>query len=53
MLDKDNVSFEAMQTSVSSDSGRAKQILGWEPKRYGFVSETEVYANAFVAGQEK
>lgn len=42
---------EAMQRSFNGSSGRAKQILGWEPKRIGFAANMQVCAPAFVAAQ--
>ncbi|MCJ1228730.1 hypothetical protein MMC12_005391 [Toensbergia leucococca] len=48
----ENVFAEAMGTSGNCDSGRAQEILGWQPKRRGFVSGMSVYANAFMAAQE-
>ena len=43
---------EAMSTSMRGSSARAKQLLGWEPKRLdGFVKDMDLYAAAFVANQ--
>ena len=50
---EDDIFPEAMQTSFNGSSGRAKQILGWEPKRIGFAANMQVYAPAFVAAQEQ
>ena len=50
---EDEIFAEAMQTSFNGTSGRAKQILGWEPKRIGFAANMEVYAPAFVAAQQQ
>lgn len=41
---------EAMSTSFNGSSGRAKQILGWEPKKVGFVQGMDVFAKAWAAG---
>ena len=49
----DDLFAEAMQTSQNGDSSRAEQVLGWRPRRRGFVAGMEVYAKAFVAAQEK
>ena len=49
---EDEAFAEAVQTSFNGSSGRAKQILGWEPKRIGFAARMEVYARAFVAAQQ-
>jgi nucleoside-diphosphate-sugar epimerase len=40
---------EAMSTSGNCNSGRAKQILGWQPKKYGFVQGMDIYVKAWVA----
>ncbi len=50
---EDNLFVEAMQTTRSGDSSRAEQLLGWLPRRRGFVAGMDVYAKAFVAAQEK
>lgn len=42
---------EAMNTSFNGCSGRARQILGWEPKRFGFVQNIGLYAEAFIAAK--
>jgi len=42
---------EAMNTSGNLCSGRAKQILGWEPKRFGFVQNMDLFAEAFLAAK--
>jgi nucleoside-diphosphate-sugar epimerase len=41
----------AMCVSFNGSSGRAKQILGWEPKRFGFVKGMDVFAKAWVASK--
>ena len=50
---EDDLFAEAMQTSTNGDSSRAEQLLGWLPRRRGFVAGMDVYAKAFVAAQEK
>jgi nucleoside-diphosphate-sugar epimerase len=42
---------EAMNTTANICSGRAKQILGWEPKRFGFVQNMDLFAEAFLAAK--
>lgn len=50
----DNVFAQALSTTVVGDSARARQLLGWEPKRLdGFVAGMHVFAKAFAAGQEE
>ena len=46
----DDVFMEAMSTSFNGNSGRSKQILGWEPKKIGFVQGMDIYAKAWAAG---
>ncbi|KAF8867273.1 NAD dependent epimerase/dehydratase family protein [Acephala macrosclerotiorum] len=43
---------KAMSTSGNLCAGRAKQILGWEPKRYGFVRGMDVFVRAWLAGKQ-
>ena len=50
---EDDLFAEAMQTSHNGDSSRAEQLLGWIPKKRGFVAGMEVYAKAFLAAQER
>ncbi|KAH8665801.1 hypothetical protein BGZ60DRAFT_431986 [Tricladium varicosporioides] len=45
----DDLFAKAMNTSMNNNAARAKQILGWQPKRVGFVQGMDVYAKAFVA----
>jgi len=40
---------KAMSTSGNCSSGRARQILGWQPKKYGLVQGMDVFAKAWVA----
>lgn len=42
---------EAMSTTFRGSSIRARQVLGWEPKRGGFVRDMDVYAAAFAASR--
>ncbi|KAK0103006.1 hypothetical protein ONS96_005619 [Cadophora gregata f. sp. sojae] len=42
---------QAMGCSANATSGRARQILGWQPKKYSFVQGMDVYAKAWLAGQ--
>jgi nucleoside-diphosphate-sugar epimerase len=44
-----NAFAEAMSTSGSNSSGRAKSLLEWQPRRAGFVADMTVYAAAFAA----
>ena len=44
--------MKAMSVSGNATSGRAKQILGWEPKRFGFVQSMDVFAKAWVASKQ-
>ena len=50
--DEDDILAEAFQTSFNGDSSRAEQLLGWVPKKRGFVSGMDVFAQAFMAAQE-
>ena len=49
---EDDVFAEAFQTSRNGDSSRAEQLLGWVPKRRGFVADMDMYAMAFQAAAE-
>ncbi|KAH7330357.1 hypothetical protein BKA65DRAFT_480506 [Rhexocercosporidium sp. MPI-PUGE-AT-0058] len=42
---------KAMSCSGNVSSGRARQILGWEPKKFSFVQGMDVYAKAWLTGQ--
>ncbi|KAH8818345.1 hypothetical protein F5882DRAFT_473026 [Hyaloscypha sp. PMI_1271] len=44
--------MDAMGTSFNGDSGRAKMILGWTPRKVRFVQEIGVFMRAWVAGKE-
>jgi nucleoside-diphosphate-sugar epimerase len=49
----EDIFAKAMCTSMNGSSGRAKQLLGWEPKRVsGFVQGMDVFAKAFVAASQ-
>lgn len=48
-----DVVSEAVGASVIGDSSKAKTVLGWAPKRMGFLHGIHVYANAWLAGFEK
>jgi nucleoside-diphosphate-sugar epimerase len=43
---------EAMNTSLNGSSSRAVQLLGWQPKRIGFVQRMDLYARAWAASRE-
>jgi nucleoside-diphosphate-sugar epimerase len=45
----DNAFAEAMSTTGNINSGRAKALLGWSPKRVGLVDGMNVYAAAYTA----
>ncbi len=47
----ENLFMKAMSVSGNGSSGRAKSILGWEPKRYGFVQGMDVFAKSWVASR--
>lgn len=48
-----DVVSEAIGASVVADSGKARTLLGWSPKRPGFLLGIEVYAQAWLAGYGK
>ncbi|KAI9792554.1 MAG: hypothetical protein M1816_002074 [Peltula sp. TS41687] len=49
---KGDVFAEALSTTLKSDSSRARQILGWTPKKTeGLAAGMEIYAPAFAVGQ--
>ena len=50
---EDDLLAAAMGTGENADSARAEQLLGWRPRRRGFVARMDVYAKAFVAAQER
>ncbi|KAF2103550.1 NAD(P)-binding protein [Rhizodiscina lignyota] len=47
----DNLFAAAMSTTGTNHAERARMILGWEPKRLGFVDGMGVYGKAFEASQ--
>ena len=44
-----NAFLEAMGSTVNMTSARAKQLLGWEPRREGLLSGMDLYAKAWEA----
>ncbi|CZT48221.1 uncharacterized protein RSE6_08889 [Rhynchosporium secalis] len=48
----DTEGADVLNCSGNLSSGRAKTILGWEPKRHGFVRNMEVYVKAWLARRE-
>ncbi|RDL41759.1 uncharacterized protein BP5553_01738 [Venustampulla echinocandica] len=42
---------KAMCTSINGSSARARLILGWEPKKIGFVQGMDIYAKAHAASR--
>ena len=49
----ENPFFRALNTSINTDTGRAKTLLGWQPKRVGGVQpRIDVYATAWKAHKE-
>jgi nucleoside-diphosphate-sugar epimerase len=40
---------EAMSVTGNLSSGRAKELLGWQPKRFGFVEDMDQIAGAWLA----
>lgn len=44
--------LEALSLVANTDSSRAKQALGWVPKKVDFVPNTAVYVNAWRATEE-
>jgi len=49
---REDLFMDAMGTSFNGDSGRAKMILGWTPRKVRFVQEIGVFMRAWVAGKE-
>jgi nucleoside-diphosphate-sugar epimerase len=45
----DNLFLQALTSSGNSDSARARQLLGWTPKRIGMLPRIETYARAWKA----
>ncbi|KAE8453729.1 hypothetical protein EG329_009240 [Mollisiaceae sp. DMI_Dod_QoI] len=48
----DDLFANAMSTSSNMCSGRARQILGWEPKRYGIVGNIDVFVKSWLAAKQ-
>lgn len=48
---EDNEHSQAMSCSLNATSARAKTILGWEPRKIGFVQHMDIYVKAWCAGQ--
>jgi nucleoside-diphosphate-sugar epimerase len=48
---EDNLFAKALSTTLNGSSGRAKTILGREPKRHGFVKEMDIHARACIASK--
>lgn len=45
----DDLFSQAMSTTAILDSGRAKELLGWQPKKAGFVERMDQAAGAWLA----
>jgi nucleoside-diphosphate-sugar epimerase len=48
----DNAFAIAMNTSLNINSGRARTLLGWQPKRSGMESRMAIYAMSWLAAQD-
>ncbi|MCJ1408081.1 hypothetical protein MMC19_002154 [Ptychographa xylographoides] len=48
----ENVFMQAMNTSLNVESGRARTVLGWVPRRLGMVAKIETLVRAWEAGME-
>lgn len=48
-----DVFSEAFGASVVGDSGKAKTLLGWAPRKRGFLQGLDVYVNAWLAEFDK
>ncbi|KAG9078009.1 hypothetical protein FRC06_008592 [Ceratobasidium sp. 370] len=48
----DNPFFKALTSSTNCDSARARQLLGWAPKRFVTLHEVDIYARAWMANIE-
>lgn len=46
---EDNPLGGSMSTSTMTNSGRAKTLLGWDPKRNGMLSNMQTYIRAWTA----
>ncbi|KIW98850.1 uncharacterized protein Z519_00513 [Cladophialophora bantiana CBS 173.52] len=49
----DHLFLQPLGATVQCDSARARELLGWEPKRNGLVKEMGIYAKAWEASQGK
>ncbi|OQV08976.1 hypothetical protein CLAIMM_13167 [Cladophialophora immunda] len=47
----DNPFLQALGATVMYDSARARELLGWEPKRNGLVKAMDIYARSWEASQ--
>ena len=44
---------KALSTTQNADSSRAKQLLGWEPKKIGMLTNIDTYVMAWKAAKEQ
>jgi len=49
---EEDLFMKALSTSFSGSSGRARELLGWEPKRLGMAQGMDIFAKAWVASRE-
>ena len=49
----DNIFYKALNTNQNISSARAKQLLGWEPKKIGFLPNVSTYVMAWKAHKEQ
>lgn len=47
-----NPFLEALSLVANSDASRARNVLGWEPRRKDFLQNMELYVKAWEAAQE-
>jgi nucleoside-diphosphate-sugar epimerase len=47
----DDLFLEAMSVTTNGNSGRAIELLGWQPKRYGYVQHMDRIAAAWAVSQ--
>ncbi|KAG8683978.1 hypothetical protein FRC08_013970 [Ceratobasidium sp. 394] len=45
----DNVFLQALTSSSNNDGARARQLLGWTPKRIGMLPRAETYVKSWLA----
>ncbi len=43
--------MQALSTTINASGSRAQELLGWKPRRIGFVKEMETFVKAWAAGQ--